>query len=81
MKVEVGKTYNVKHVRKGNFTIRVTAINGEWIDGVIVAGRVRYASQAHSNEGYVGDAVTVRACLATFEETTANEADAPTYPA
>lgn len=81
MKPEVGKTYHVDHVRKGKFTIKVTAVNGEWVEGVIIGGRVKYASAAHSNEGYVGDAVTVRTTLAKFTEATVNEADAPAYPA
>ena len=58
IKAEVGKTYEVRHCRKGTFTLRVTAINGEWITGEIVAG-VAKAVMSYS-VGYEGDSITVR---------------------
>lgn len=66
--IESGKTYRVNHSRKGKFTMRVTAVRGEWIDGLIIDGRAKYMSMQNQGEGYVGDEVTVRASLATFEE-------------
>lgn len=56
-KPEIGKTYRIEHSRKGSFTGKVTAINGEWIDVEITAGKARnMASEANE----VGEVVRLR---------------------
>lgn len=35
---EVGKTYEVRHSRKGTFVMTVTALDGIWLTGTIVDG-------------------------------------------
>lgn len=80
MKIEVGKTYDVRHSRKGRFTMRVTDVRSYWISGEIVAGRAHYLSQQNQGEGFVGDAITISSHFATFEEVQ-DEATANTDPA
>lgn len=64
MTIEVGKTYNVNHSRKGKFTLQVTSVGDEWIDGIIVAGMAK-AIMSY-NEVYKGEKITVRRSLCTF---------------
>ena len=66
MSLIIGKLYNVNHSRKGKFTMRVTGIRGEWIDGIMVDSMARAAMSY--NEKYSGDEITVRDSLATFSE-------------
>lgn len=55
---EVGKTYEVRHSRKGAFSIRVTDVSALWCTGVIVDG---VASAVMScNVRYKGENITVR---------------------
>lgn len=35
---EVGKVYKINHSRKGKFSIKVTKVSEEWVDGDIVEG-------------------------------------------
>jgi hypothetical protein len=63
---EVGGTYAVDHSRKGKFVMRITAVNGEWIDGIITSGKAK-ASLIY-NEREIGEKITVRECLATFTQ-------------
>lgn len=67
MTPEVGKTYNVTHSRKGAFTLRVDSIEGEWVEGEIVAGEAEMLSLSNANLG-PGDQITVSASLCVFEE-------------
>lgn len=67
MSVQAGKTYRVRHRRKGKFDLRVTAVKGEFVTGEIMAGCARMISFG----GYYlldGDPITIRKSLATFEE-------------
>lgn len=61
---QVGGTYSVRHSRKGQFCMRITAIRGEWIDGVITSGRA--SALLEYNEVETGEEITVRDSLATF---------------
>lgn len=60
----VGATYDVQHSRKGRFRIRATAVRGEWLDGVVVAGRAR--AMLPENACDVGDHCTIRDRLAVL---------------
>jgi hypothetical protein len=62
----IGKLYKVTHSRKGMFTMRVTAINGEWISGV-VGDSVAKAVMEY-NVKYSGDEITVRDSHCSFTE-------------
>jgi len=62
----VGRTYDVKHDRKGSFRVLVTAINGEWIDALVVHGRAN-AMLAY-NVAEEGDPITMRASMCRFKE-------------
>jgi hypothetical protein len=59
--IEVGKIYNVDHRRKGKFVAQVTAINGEWIDAVIVEGIAK--AICDYNVAYEGEAICMRDSL------------------
>lgn len=64
---EVGKTYVVRHSRKGTFTARVKAVHGDFATLEIVSGTAR-AMLAYNERG-VGEEVDVRLSLATFSNT------------
>lgn len=38
-KLKIGREYEVRHQRKGTFQMRVTGLRGEWIDGIVTAGK------------------------------------------
>lgn len=63
---QAGKTYTVKHSRKGTFTMRVLDVAGEWVHGVIVAGRAN--AMLEYNERETGEDITVRDSLCHFTE-------------
>lgn len=54
-----GRVYDTDG-RKGKFRIRVTSVNGEWIDGEILKGEATFLSQ--ENRGH-GEPVTLRDVL------------------
>jgi hypothetical protein len=58
IKFEVGKTYKVKHCRKGVFTAKVLQINGEWVDMLVVAGSTH--AILPENKRSVGEPLTAR---------------------
>lgn len=58
---EVGATYAVRHSRKGEFVVRVTRVNGEWLTGVILRGVAKAVMRY--NVAAEGDEVTVRDSL------------------
>ena len=64
----IGKIYNVAHSRKGKFTMRVTAINGEWISGIVIDSTAK-AIMSY-NVKYSGDEITIRDCLCHLTEVT-----------
>lgn len=55
---EVGHVYNVAHSRKGNLTIRVTRVNGEWLTGILLSDVAK--AVLRYNVRYQGDEITVR---------------------
>ena len=64
--IDAGKTYLIRHSRKGTFAARVVEVRDEWADVIVVAGK---ASAAMSyNEAEVGDALTVRRSFCTLTE-------------
>jgi hypothetical protein len=67
MKIEAGKTYDVNHSRKGKFKLKVTAVNGEWVEGTIVTGKAKMISRSN-NDVEAGESLTVRDSLATWTE-------------
>lgn len=58
-KPEIGKTYQLHHSRFGRATVKVVAINGEWIDCEIVSGRLVGMADSWG----AGETKTVRASL------------------
>jgi len=62
MAPKIGQTYKLRHVRFGNATVRVAAIDGEWIELVIVRGILR----SLLDEWGPGERKTVRDCHCTF---------------
>lgn len=62
----VGKVYQVKSRRKGNFKMRIDSVSGEWIEGTITDGVA--GAMSASNVREEGETVTVRESLADFEE-------------
>lgn len=41
MNLEVGKTYDLTHTRKGSFVFEVVRESGEWVDGVVRGGKTK----------------------------------------
>lgn len=64
MKPEAGKDYQVTHSRKGQFTMHVDSVNGEWASGTIISGHARYISE---DNRHAGEEITVRIELAKFK--------------
>lgn len=62
--LEIGKEYGVANQRKGEFRMKVTKIDGEWITGIITDG-VAKAIMSY-NVLDEGEEVTVRACHTIF---------------
>lgn len=64
--VEVGKTYEIRHSRKGTFTGRVIQADpdSEWVT-LVVTGGIANAVMSY-NVAYEGDEVTVRRCHSHF---------------
>ena len=55
---EVGKVYEVRHSRKGTFTIRCTGLAGQWLNGVVTSG-VAKAAMTY-NVRYEGEEISIR---------------------
>lgn len=66
MKVKTGKTYNVKHSRKGEFVMQITEHNEEWATGTIIEGQAN--AMLDYNKKYKGESLTVRISFCSFEE-------------
>lgn len=64
--VLIGKTYFVKHSRKGEFVLRITAINEPWITGVVVAGKANAILPYNVVEE--GGSVTILRAHSQFKE-------------
>ncbi len=53
VKIEVGKTYNISHTRKGNFRAVITSIDDAWIKCKVIEG---------------GEELTVRLSFCSFSK-------------
>lgn len=62
--IEIGKIYEVRHSRKGTFTLEITKLNGEWITGKIVTG-VAKAMMSY-NVRDEGEEITIRGSMSYF---------------
>ena len=62
--LEIGKEYVCINERKGQFRIQITALRGEWIDGVITDGEAQ-AVMNYNIRG-VGEPITVRDIFSYF---------------
>ena len=62
---EVGKTYTVRHSRKGTFKAIVRSVDEEWADLEVVAGRADAIMP--DNRAEKGESVTVRLSMCSFE--------------
>lgn len=56
---EVGKTYEVRHSRKGTLTIKVQALKDEWVTGELISGKERLMS-SESTPKEPGESITLR---------------------
>ena len=62
---EVGKTYKINHVRKGEFSGKVLKVRGVWADVELVAGKASYVASVDARSG---DVVGVRLSFCEFTE-------------
>ena len=62
----VGVTYEIRHSRKGTFTMRADAVNGEWLTGTIIEGTAKALLDYNVREA--GEDVTVRDTLSYLIE-------------
>ena len=63
LEMQVGKVYDVQHLRKGSFRIRVINVSSVWVDAEIVDG---IAEQVSMSDATVGDAISLRKSLMTW---------------
>lgn len=56
--LEVGKEYQCRNERKGTFRMKITALNGEWITGIITYGVAKAIMSYNVRDA--GEEVTVR---------------------
>lgn len=63
-KLSIGNEYEVRHERKGTFSMLVDAIDGEWISGEITKGVARAIMRYNVCE--VGERITIRSCHSYF---------------
>ena len=61
---KLGEVYEVSHTRKGNFTIKVTCIDEEWVEGVVVDGEANAILQG--NVKGEGEKVSLRKSFCNF---------------
>ena len=66
MNLAVGNTYKVAHSRKGRFILRVTAVSGEFVTGVIVSGVA--VAMLEYNARSSGEEITIRLTHCVFEQ-------------
>ncbi len=65
-RLEKGKTYEVKHRRKGTFSIQMLEDDGEWVRGTIVQGQAD--AKLAENTLLLGDPVQVKKTFCVFKE-------------
>lgn len=63
---EIGKVYEVRHSRKGNFVMRATKVSDEWLTGVILDGVA--GAIMEDNVRDEGEEVSVRNTLCYLNE-------------
>ena len=56
--MEIGKTYKIKHSRKGTFIAKAIGTDGEWVAVEIVSGVARAMMQY--NAAVAGEQITLR---------------------
>lgn len=66
--IEVGKTYIIEHCRKGTFVGKVSRIDHEWVDVVIVRGRPEFLAESNQQNGLIGEKMTLRKNFCSFKE-------------
>lgn len=64
--MEIGKNYEVEHCRKGNFTGRCIAVNGEFATIELTAGKA--SAICANNEAFPGESVEVRLSFCKYKE-------------
>ena len=64
--LQTGKVYEVTHVNKGTFHLRLTHHNKKWITGDIVKGAA--GAVLDHNKRACGESITFRKELAVFTE-------------
>jgi len=64
--IEVGKTYEINHSRKGIFSGTIVADHDGLIDVVITDGKATYSIV--NPDAYKGEMITVRTSFCTFKE-------------
>jgi hypothetical protein len=70
--VEIGKVYQIRHSRKGKFTVKVTKADAGWIEGTIVSGEATMMSR--SGNASEGETITLsRAMIVDITEGTQPE--------
>jgi len=65
-KPQVGKRYRMRHTRKGTCNVKILAVEGEWIDVVIVSGHLKGIGAG--SLAVAGDRKRVRESLVFFTE-------------
>ena len=63
--LKVNSIYRMSHSRKGNATVKILAIEGEWIDVEIMEGSVQGIGTGSYRE--TGNTLRVRETLASFK--------------
>jgi hypothetical protein len=63
MNLEIGKTYEIDHTRKGRFTIRIEKDDGEFVLGTIITGVAQVI--VRDNERYEGEKIGLRKSFIT----------------
>ena len=65
--LEIGKTYQITHNRKGSFGGRCLQIDAAWGKFQVVSGQLHFRSEFSANKGKGGDTVTLRLEFCKFE--------------
>ena len=63
--LEIGKTYDVTHSRKGTFALRVQSQDDEWVTGIILDGKAN--AMMDYNKKLPGEEITIRKSFCKFE--------------
>ena len=63
---EIGKTYLIRHSRKGTFTGKILAQDDEFSKILIVDGEAKYLND---DNGKPGETISIRRSFCTFSKT------------